>query len=172
MRIFLIGFMKCGKSTLGKKLAYEIKMDFIDLDESIIKIKGKTIDEIFRMEGENAFRKQEAKCLQEASCKENVVVAAGGGAPCYHDNMNLIKKNGISFYLKLPEMVLWERIKKIKQNLPLVAGLNDDELKNYIMEKLKEREPYYLQANYIFDIENQAEEQIIEQFLANKHIKI
>ena len=81
MRIFLIGFMGSGKSTMGRALASELKLNFIDLDTFLEEKYFRTIPQIFAEEGEDGFRRKERKILEEVSAFDDVVVATGGGAP-------------------------------------------------------------------------------------------
>lgn len=99
MRIFLIGFMGCGKSTLGKKLATKLGYDFIDLDYQLEKQMGTSIGNYFAANGEEAFRKLESKTLKEFDYPINGVIATGGGTPCYFDNMDWMNSNGITIYM-------------------------------------------------------------------------
>ena len=94
-RIFLIGFMGCGKSTFGKKLANKLGYEFIDLDALIEATYNKSINEIFEFEGENEFRIKESKVLKTIISKQNIVVATGGGTPCYSSNLDVMISNGL-----------------------------------------------------------------------------
>lgn len=150
MRVFLIGFMGCGKSTLGKKLAKKLNLNFIDMDHAIEEQEGMTINEIFSSKGENNFRKIENEYLASFET-ENVVVGTGGGAPCYYNNIDLINELGCSVYIKLPPKVLKDRLKGETNKRPLVQNMSDEELLSFIEVKLNEREVYYNNAHVIFD---------------------
>ena len=149
MLIYLIGYMGSGKTTSGKKLAKMLKYDFLDMDKSIEKRKGMTIDEIFEKEGELKFREYESEYLKECSQLKDTVISTGGGTPCFNDNMELIKYSGISIYLRLPVKTLHLRLLNSKKNRPLINDLSEKELFNYIQKQIREREPYYLQANEV-----------------------
>jgi len=101
--------MGSGKSTVGKGLAREFKLQFIDLDTYIEERNFKTIPELFSTEGEAGFRLLEQKALHEVSVFENVIVATGGGAPCFFDNMEVINQTGTSVYLNGTPRILAER---------------------------------------------------------------
>jgi len=161
MKIYLIGFMGCGKTTVGKLLAAHFSFDFIDLDNHIETEYGKSISKIFETENEVRFRKLETTYLNKISSKDNRVIATGGGTPCYNQNIEFINKNGISVYLKMSSDNLFDRLKNEKNNRPLLKNLSDIDFKKYILEKLIERESYYLQANHIISIENRSVEKII-----------
>lgn len=148
MKIFLIGFMGCGKTTVGKKLAHQLGFNFLDLDEYIERSHGKSISEIIETGGEEKFRALESACLKEIVASDNTVIATGGGTPCFNNNMELINNKGISVYLKMSVDGLANRLGNAKTMRPLIKGLSEDELKNYILNKLTEREIFYLQAHY------------------------
>ena len=150
MIIFLIGFMGCGKSTLGKKLALNIEYDFIDLDIYIQDQESKSINEIFK-NGEDYFRKIERVYLQSAMETKNTVIAVGGGTPCYFDNMQLMKENGLTIYIDMHPTELISRLRLSKKNRPLIASLQDYELSNFVFKNLNERKEYYNKAHKIVD---------------------
>src|SRR5690349_8405249 len=106
MKIFLIGFMGCGKSTMGKKLAVKLGYDFIDLDHQIEKNLGTTITAYFAENGEEAFRKLESETLKNFDYPSNSIIATGGGAPCFFDNMDWMNANGLSIYIEMPAAAL------------------------------------------------------------------
>jgi shikimate kinase len=125
MRIYLIGYMGSGKSTVGKGLAKKLNLQFIDLDNYIEERNFKTIPEIFASVGEVGFRKIEQHALKEIAEFENVVVATGGGAPCFFDNMELIKRTGVSVYLNGTPRILAERLLNSKTERPLMKSRAD-----------------------------------------------
>lgn len=149
MKIFLIGFMGCGKSTLGRKLATKLGYDFIDLDHQIEKLVGMPIGAYFAANGESAFRIFESKTLKEFNYPDNCVVATGGGAPCYFDNMQWINENGLSVYIEMPPAALAKRLESGKDKRPLLKDMNEEELIAFITSKLEERNPFYQQASQI-----------------------
>lgn len=149
MKVFLIGFMGSGKTTLGKKLANYLKYDFIDLDKLIESKAGMSIVEYFGEHGEAAFRQLEREVLQTTDYPENVIVATGGGTPCYGDNMKWMNSNGEVAYLSLPPKVLAARLELSKVDRPLIRHLKGEELVDFIYLKLKEREVFYSQSRYV-----------------------
>jgi len=150
-RIYFIGYMGSGKSTVGKRLALKLKYSFVDMDRLIEEEAGVTVRKIFEEKGEDEFRRLEHKAVLKTTKMNNVVVSTGGGAPCFFDNMNIINRNGISIYLKMTSEDLLKRLKGSKFERPLIRDLSNDELADYIKEKLREREPYYLKSKYIID---------------------
>lgn len=151
VRIFLIGYMGAGKTTLGRALAKTMNLQFIDLDDFIVSRYHKTIKEIFAESGEAGFRDIERRSLKEVSEYEDVIVSLGGGTPCFFDNMDIVNASGVSVYLKPTEDVLLRRLIKGKHKRPLLADKSDDEILQVIREQLAWREPYYLKANITFE---------------------
>ena len=123
MKIFLIGFMGSGKTTLGKKLARVLGYDFVDLDKVIEEESGVSVPDYFSRHGEDAFRQLERDCLRTRLPAGPVVVATGGGAPCYFDNMDWMNEHGVTVYLMLPPGVLASRLNG-SRNRPLISGLS------------------------------------------------
>ncbi len=148
-RIVLTGFMYCGKSTVGRKLARILDYDFIDLDTEIENKYHYTVVDIFKTFGENVFRNMEQQMLDCVLQKDNVVIACGGGTPCFFDNMKKIKDNSVSIYLSLNPASIYSRYANSKRSRPLLEGKSDEEIKQYITEKLKEREVFYNQSDII-----------------------
>lgn len=151
MRIFLTGYMASGKTTLGKAFASACDMEFIDLDWYIEERMHLSVKDIFSKNGEDGFRKIERKMLQEVAEFENVVIACGGGTPCFFDNMELMNRQGITVFLDTNPDVLFRRLKQAAAKRPLVAGKSDNELKDTISEGLNKRMPYYRQATIRID---------------------
>lgn len=149
--IFLIGYMGSGKSTLGKALAERCEIEFVDLDDYIEARAGKKIREIFADDGEAAFRELERSSLLEVSEKTNVLVACGGGTPCFGDNMKLMNERGTTVLLQTSHDRLFERLKCGRAKRPLIANLSDEELDGFIDEQLAKRMPHYGKSSETFD---------------------
>lgn len=150
-RIFLIGFMACGKTTLGKSLAKSLGLSFIDLDMYIEGRYYKSVSDIFAEQGEDKFREIERKILHEVSEFEDVVISTGGGTPCFFDNMEYMNTMGETIYLNTSTERIASRIKVTGDKRPLVRGKKDDELTNYIEEMKNKRESFYKKAKYTLD---------------------
>ncbi len=148
MRIFLIGFMGVGKSTLGKGLAAELGLKFIDLDKELEKQFGKDISAVFASEGEDVFRDAESRKLAETIEGDDFVLACGGGTPCFGDNMLQMNESGTSIYLKMSTDHLVQRLEPESETRPLLGGKKGHELWTLVHELLQEREPDYLKARY------------------------
>jgi shikimate kinase len=143
--------MGSGKSTVGKKLADLLDYQFIDLDEYIGKMAGMTVSSIFSSKGEKAFRELEREALVQIDRLAEAVIATGGGAPCFSDNMEFMNQSGKTIYLRMPVITLVERLQHEKEDRPLIRGKNDEELDRYVRNKLEEREAYYRKAQIIID---------------------
>ncbi|MBD1431203.1 shikimate kinase [Sphingobacterium sp. DN00404] len=169
--IFLIGFMGSGKTTLGKKLANHLSMQFIDLDHLIVERIGMSIPEYFTAYGEQNFRELESQMLKEQQGKR-AVVSTGGGSPCFFDNMQWILENGIAVYLYLTPKALYNRLQQSNiASRPALQGLRDEALLQFIEEKLGEREFFYKQAHIQIDQLNSSLDTIcqsIETYAENK----
>ena len=149
-RIFLIGYMGAGKTTLGKAFARDTGLDFIDLDWYIEERYHKTVQQLFAERGEEGFRELERKMLHEVADFENVIISAGGGTPCFFDNMEYMNNRGETVFLEVDPAVLFRRLKAAKQQRPLVADKTDDELMDFICEALQKRRPFYSRAKHLF----------------------
>lgn len=149
--IYLTGFMGSGKTTLGRLLARSLGREFIDLDRFIEDQNNANIPEIFSRQGEERFRELERLAIHETINKKNAIIATGGGAPCFFDNMDVMNKNGITIYLKLSPEALLQRLLPARNHRPLIKDKNEDELHAFIKTKLEAREPYYKKAHLIAD---------------------
>lgn len=151
MKYFIVGFMGCGKTTWGRKLAAKCGYEFIDLDHVLEAKAGMSIAEYFSSFGEDAFRKLESQVLKETEYAENTVVSTGGGLPCFFDNMDWMNANGKTLYIKLSPKTLADRLENSKTIRPVLQGKKGDELVEFITGKLAEREGFYLQATNIVE---------------------
>lgn len=140
MKLYLVGLPGSGKSYLGKNLAEEIKIPFIDLDHAIEEETGTSIGKIFSEKGEDYFRDLEAVALRRQSEAPDFVMACGGGTPCFHNNMKFINESGKSIFLNTP---LDEIVKRLaseeKLNRPLLEGTQgglEDRLKNLLRKRI------------------------------------
>jgi shikimate kinase len=150
-KIYLLGFMGSGKTTAGKKLAALMGWSFIDIDNSIEESTGKKIADIFSENGEEYFRKLESEAIRKFSEKDKVVISTGGGAPCYHNNLDYMLQSGCTIYLKLTPAQLKSRLIGGTRERPLIKNLKEKDLLNFIEEKLQLRESYYNRADIITD---------------------
>ena len=148
--IFLIGYMGCGKSTLGRSVSAMTGWQFIDLDNYIEQRFHKTVKDIFATFGEEGFRKRERAMLQEVADFEDVIVACGGGTPCFFDNMEWMNAHGTTVFLDTSIDKLHKRLMRGRHKRPLIAGKSDEELLQFIRSALAERMPHYSKASMTF----------------------
>ena len=171
MKIFIIGYMCSGKSTVGKKLARKLNYDFIDLDIYFEEKYHISVDDFFKKYGEEDFRKIETQLLNEVLTKENIVISSGGGTPCFNENMKLMKKNGVSVYLKMHINSLKDRILNSKKQRPLLKNISKDNIHDFLSDHLSKREVFYQQANFTVKGENADVEGMVELFRCQGMIK-
>lgn len=167
MRIFLIGFMGSGKSTLGKKLALKLGYQFLDMDKVVESNIHMSIAEHFEKFGEDSFRRAESKVLKSTKLPEDCVIATGGGSPCFFDNLEWMNANGTTIYLALPAKALAKRLESATGQRPVLQNLKGEALEQFISEKLESRDKFYIQADIILSDQNQTAEKLIE-ILKNK----
>ncbi|MBS9462570.1 shikimate kinase [Flagellimonas sp. 389] len=153
MKVVLVGYMASGKSSIGRLLAKELSMEFIDLDEYIEEQLGKSIATVFSQKGEIYFRKKEHEMLTKVlNNNKSIVLSTGGGTPCYANNMEtILKKSDHSIYLQLSVPSLVDRIQNEKEKRPLVKDISNSELPEFIGKHLFERRQFYAQAKHTVD---------------------
>jgi shikimate kinase len=154
MRVFLVGFMGCGKSSNARKLARVLQYRFIDTDKLIASLNEMRVNEIFEKQGDEYFRNEETKALHEICKMDDIVVATGGGMPCFNDNMKFMNDNGVTVYLEASAGLLYHRLVKNKAKRPLIANIPDDQLLEFIVQRVKERRDFYKQAQIVYKSEN------------------
>ncbi len=165
MVIVLIGYMGSGKSSVGRKLAEMHSMTFVDMDDFIEEKEGKKIREIFADKGEIYFRKAESRYLEDLmKNSDNMVIALGGGTPCYGNNMEYIQQSTDKVvYLRASIEELTARLKEEKEHRPLIKHLSDTELEEFIRKHLFERNFFYLKAPYSVLVDGRPVETIADE---------
>lgn len=153
--------MGSGKSTMGRSLSSLLNLTLIDLDHYLENKYHKTIPQIFAEEGEDSFRRKEQTVLHEVSSFENVILATGGGAPCFFDNMEVMNNTGICIFLDVDTEELVERLMHAKTERPIIKGKSKDELYGFIEQMMEKRRPFYEKARYILKGKNLEPQQII-----------
>lgn len=150
--VYLIGFMGCGKSTLGACLAAEAGVPFIDLDDYIARRQGMSVSELFARKGETAFRVVEREALREVSTRR-AIISCGGGTPCGEGNMDLMNTTGTTVWLTAAVDCLVARLSLPEQQAkrPLLAGLSREALTARVTGLLAARGRFYGQAQVSFD---------------------
>ncbi|EHQ25431.1 shikimate kinase [Mucilaginibacter paludis] len=149
--IFLIGFMGCGKTTLGRKLANRLGYQFFDLDDELEKRAAMSIPDYFRDYGEAKFRELESLVLKQTNYPANAIVSTGGGLPCFFDHIDWMNSRGKTLYVKLSPRTLADRLENGKADRPLLREKHGDALIAFIEEKLAEREVFYNRATFVVD---------------------
>lgn len=164
MKIFLIGMPGCGKSTFGRKAAGQLEMDFIDLDTEIVNHAHKSINAIFDEEGEEYFRKVESELLKSITeSRVNFIMATGGGAPCFFDNMEFMNNRGLTFYIDTDVDFLLERLSRKGINKrPLLKKIGQENLEEGLRKKLIDRYPFYSKAHITLTFQQDLENRIVE----------
>lgn len=152
-KYFLVGMPASGKSTLGKHVAKQLGLNFIDLDKIIVENEGIEITDIFKTKGENYFRELERKyLLKMINLNDGYILATGGGAPCFFDNMDQMNKNGITIFLNISVDELFSKLsKKGTQKRPLLKNFSHEDLYLELKNKLKDRMTFYEQSKICLD---------------------
>ena len=174
MLLFLIGYMGCGKSSIGRPLAKRLGLKFVDMDTEIERRCGVSVQQFFADRGEEAFRRLERELLRELTSAEDTVVATGGGVPCFFDNMELMNGAGVTVYFKLAPEKLAARLEHGKAKRPLLRGKSQQELVEYIRENLERREPFYSRARLIVACVSMSDEFVarhVEMYMENSQPK-
>lgn len=160
--IFLIGYMGCGKSTMGRAVSQLTGVPFIDLDNYIEGRYHMSVKEIFAKHGEEGFRDIERRMLQEVADFEDVIVACGGGTPCFFDNMEYMNAHGTTVFLNTPIPRLHSRLMRGRHKRPLIANKSDEELLEFIKTALATRMEHYAKAQIEFSSERLESREEIE----------
>ncbi|MCL1850341.1 MAG: AAA family ATPase [Bacteroidetes bacterium] len=146
-KIVLVGFSGAGKSTVAKKIARPLNFSVIDTDKILEEKYKISVYDTFEKYGETVFRQLEYKILVEALQQENVVIATGGGAPCFFDAMKLINETAFSIYIEMSPKSLAQRLFRAKVTRPLTKNKTEKELLDFVNEQLAVRAPIYKQAH-------------------------
>lgn len=161
--VILTGFMGCGKSSLGVRLSYRLKMPLIDTDKKIEKEQGCTISQLFETKGEAYFRQLETECIKNMiNQKGNYVISVGGGLPVKEENREILKQLGMVVYLRIRPETVYARLKE-DTTRPLLQGENPQEkIRNLMSERA---EFYESGADVIIDVDDLDTEQIMQKIV-------
>lgn len=151
MRIYIIGFMGSGKSTFGRKLSKKLGYRFTDTDSLLSDRNGLSIGAFFEKYGQKRFREEEHRLLNELIAEEDIVIATGGGIPCFSGNMEIMNQTGITVYMQLSPAALYSRLSKSRSDRPLLRNKEGEVLQAYISSELERRERFYLKAKIVAD---------------------
>ena len=163
MVFFLVGFMGCGKSTVGRKVARFAHLQFVDTDAQVEQAEGSTVADVITYQGEEYFRAVERKVLEQTAAKDDIIVSTGGGLPTWSDNMEVISQLGVSVYLRRSPKNIISRLSPYgRQKRPKFRGLNDEQLLAFMTSHMAEREPVYSKADIIIDCDTMADDEVID----------
>lgn len=151
MKIYLIGFMGAGKTTLATELGRRLSMPVIDLDALIEQQRGRTVADIIKTDGETAFREIERDALRGVLNDDAGIVACGGGTPCFFDSLAAMRASGLVVYVYMKPERLAQRIELQGTDRPLLSGLSGNELVSAVDKLLDQREAYYRHAHIIWN---------------------
>lgn len=167
MKVVLMGYMGSGKSAISRFLSSKLGWQSIDLDNFIEDKEGKTISNIFADKGVIYFRKKESQYLQEVlKSNDSMILALGGGTPCYSNNLEVLKiePEVITVYLKASINLLVERLWKEKEHRPILSSIKDkNELLEFVGKHLFERVPFYSQADKTITTDGKSVGEIAEE---------
>ena len=156
--------MGSGKTHWGSLLSQKLGIPFFDLDEQVVGHAGKSIAEIFEMEGEEQFRMIEKEVLHIITeSHESFVMACGGGSPCYFNNIDYMNQAGTTVWINTPLDTLFDRLMMEKEKRPLIQNLSDDQLRNFISKKIADRRIYYEQADIMVEEQPVELDKLIEK---------
>lgn len=162
-KIYLVGMMGVGKTTIGKQLARKLHYTFVDLDKEIERLMQMEISEIFEQFGENYFREIEQKALLQTEPLAHVVIATGGGTPCFYDNMQWMNNHGKTVYLNASTSFIYSRVKSSPGRRPIISGVEPAALEAFINGILTARTPYYEQAQTVLNVPSESLETLVNR---------
>lgn len=164
-KVILIGYMAVGKTTIARLLAQKMNWKWVDLDEIIEEKMNLSIKELFQKKGEIYFRKIEHEIFKELVKKnEKLIISLGGGTPCYANNHLFLNGDEVvSIYLQASIAVIFDRLKEVKSERPLVVNQNDENLKAFIAKNLFDRSFFYNQATFKICVDAKTPEEITDE---------
>ncbi len=165
--IFIVGYMGCGKSSLGRKLARRLACAAIDTDTEIEQQEGASVNDLFRYEGEEAFRLLEREVIERViSSGLPAVVSTGGGLPAWRDNMERMNSAGFTVYIRRSAGQIAARLSPYgRSKRPKLRGLSDEELLDFMTRNMAEREPWYSQARLVVDAGSLTDQELIQRIV-------
>lgn len=156
-KIYLVGYMGSGKSAIGRRLSFYLKLPYYDMDHEIVRREQKTIPEIFEEFGEERFREIETEFLQEFR-DEYCIISTGGGAAMNPENCKIMRETGLVLFLDATFPDIWKRIHK-DRNRPIVQRSTKEELEMLYNER---RKAYKKMTHITIRTENRTLRQIVE----------
>ena len=160
-RIYIVGYMGAGKTTVARHLASHLGWEVVDTDALFEEKYKISVCDFFNKYDEPLYRKLESEVLKETGSLENVVISTGGGTACYFDNMEWMNQHGLTVFLRISEKAVIDRLLHAKRKRPLAEGKTESELTEFVTRHYTERLPFYEQAK----ITVKAEDFDLESFL-------
>lgn len=166
--LFLVGYMGCGKSTLGRKLARRLGGELADTDALVEAREGASVADVFRYEGEARFREVERAVLDGVIARgEAAVVSTGGGLPTWGDNMERMNAAGCTVYLRRTARQIASRLSPYgRRKRPRLRDLSDDELVDFMERDMAAREPFYARATLVVECDGRSDDEIMDEILS------
>lgn len=167
-RFFMVGYMGCGKSTLGRRLARRLGIPFVDTDSLVERHEGASVADVFHYEGEQRFREVEREVLERAIADyPSAVISTGGGLPVWRDNMACMNAAGHTVYLRRSAENIARRLSPYgRQKRPRLRGLDDEQLVRFMRQDMADREPFYRQAGLILECDSLSDAELVERIVA------
>ncbi len=164
MLLFLIGYMACGKSTIGRKLNQRLKWRLYDTDKMIVADCNMSISQLFEVKGEAYFRELENNAIKSLSNSDiDAIISTGGGAPVWHNNMDIMNNSGLTIYLSRSAESIANRLSAFgREKRPKLRGLSDDELISFMREGIAEREEHYSRAKLVINADLYTDDEIVD----------
>lgn len=161
--IILIGFMGCGKTSVGIRLSYRLRKTMIDTDKMIERLNKMTVSEIFARMGEPAFRDMETQCLERLLEEtDGEIISVGGGLPMREENRKLLKQLGTVIYLRVTPQTVCKRLAS-DTTRPLLQGEHPEEKVRTLLEQ---RSPIYEDAaNWVLDVDDKDFDTILDEIV-------
>lgn len=155
MKLFLVGYMGCGKSTTARRVARRLGVSYADTDTLVEQREGASVNDIFHYEGEEYFRRAERAVLDELIAREDdMVISTGGGLPIWTDNMERMNGVGVTVWIDRSAEQTAKRLSPYgRAKRPKLRGLNDEELVEFMQRNMEERRAFYSQAQHHISVD-------------------
>ena len=162
-RIYIVGYMGAGKTTVARRLANRLGWEVVDTDALFEEKYRISVDDFFRKYDEPLYRKLESQVLKETESLEKVVVSTGGGTACYFDNMEWMNQHGLTVFIRISSKAVVDRLLHAKRKRPLAEGKTETELTSFVNHHYTARLPFYEQAKITVKAEDLDLENLIKQ---------
>jgi shikimate kinase len=163
MRVYLIGYMGCGKSTVARKVSRFAHLEVVDTDTMVEQREGAMVADVITYQGEEYFRAAERAVLEDTAVLENTIISTGGGLPVWGDNMELMKQLGLTIYLRRsPENIISRLSPYGRQKRPKIRGMNDEQLLVFMTAHMAEREPVYSLADVVIECDQMSDREVVD----------